>query len=62
MTYRLIKRLLSNTDANRKPEIEIALPAESVYPANKLDVSTDNLDGVANLRSARDIGRARRGD
>jgi len=46
--------------------IEIAkqdrqLPAESVYPANKLDGSTGNLDGVANLRSARDIRTARRG-
>ena len=30
------------------------LLAESIYPANKLDEPTGNLDGVANLRSVRD--------
>jgi hypothetical protein len=47
--------------------IEIAksrrpLPAEVVYPANKLDGATGNLDDVANLRSARDTRPARRGE
>jgi hypothetical protein len=37
------------------------LLAESVYPANKLDAPTGNLDVVANLRSVRDIRPARRG-
>ena len=44
-------------DANRNRQINIALPAEIIYAANKLDGSTGNLDGVANLRSARDIRR-----
>ena len=37
------------------------LLAESVYPANKLDALTGNLDVVANLRSVRDTRPARRG-
>jgi hypothetical protein len=37
------------------------LLAESVYPANKLDTLTGNLDVVANLRSVRDTRPPRRG-
>jgi hypothetical protein len=37
------------------------LLAESVYPANKLDAMTGNVDVVANLRSVRDTRLARRG-
>jgi hypothetical protein len=48
-------------DAIEIGESRSPLPAESVYPANKLDGSTGNLDGVANLRSARDVRPAHRG-
>ena len=63
MSNRLNKTIVvTMVDANRNRQIKIALPAESVYLANKLDGSTGNLDGVANPRSARDIRSARRGD
>jgi len=47
-------------DRNRDRQLKIALPAEIVYSANKLDGPTGNLDGVANLRSVRDSRLARR--